>query len=76
MRSVPSRIGLTTTILVSYLWQEAPSLHQSTQMPENEENSEVEDGEEQQQRERASRRRCCRAVCVAEVAVRVLQSTG
>ena len=40
-----------------YLWQEAPSLHQSTQMPENEENSEVEDGEEQQQRERPSRRR-------------------
>ena len=31
-----------------YLWQEAPSLHQSTQMPENEENSEVEDGEQQQ----------------------------
>ena len=40
-----------------YLWQDAPSLHQSTQMPENEENSEVEDGEEQQQRERPSRRR-------------------
>ena len=34
-----------------YLWQEAPSLHQSTQMPENEENSEVEDGEQQQQQQ-------------------------